>query len=1505
MAEKTPLVHQDIGRGVDQLHPETKLNDGYWEDIRNGDPTPQGTLQKRTGYQLFSGTLPVRVTSIKKESDIITLTTDVQFVGIQPIIIRGASLIADDSMFDSTMKSVSLDITKIERPTTSSLTFEDTVSGADYLDTNPNMVIWGIRRESIISDSTVNFIDTYRAQLESYPVAGVGGYLYASHLASDLDSSSYKITSTNMANTIETANNLTLAPCFWETGETPTRGRKYLTFETAGTNRAIINQVEFMEPGKVKLHLQTPGLQEGGTGGDAIVPGEDMVTITDVSSILNGTHDIESYSYGTDTMELVCLIPKALEEKQITDAGEFGYASILTDIFPDVASMAIPHGATLSLMPTGEEFPIVKGTSTSTMIIVGEEVLLPVGVYCINCTGSVIPVEYDADNDDPSRIIAGDYLSVGGVQVRAVTGSMGYGYTLTDIQPLDAGRVLATLNHHTEAAGSQASSPYFAGDKIAVYGGLVGEVEIESIQLTSTTTSEVVLLTDQEPTDVTASLYHSFYVDQVVPIGANNGIETTRRWVPIDAPSNQFGKQMDDKDPIRSSMAQDNLYIANYNTPLMKYDGRQISRAGLLPWTPVLFATHYPSANGIQSETNPVETLSKDGQVFEVGAGEEKLLTPGDRVGVTLVTNSTGIPLYNHEEDLTSVAGTSDAKVSMKEILFHGGGSGDGESKNIYKQVVLKYYARLNVVDANRNIIASAYTYSEDLNIVITARASVQLTILNPPLMNLQDGSSLEVEIYRTGGENGLPPYYKLTSFKVDPTVEQIQFTDNTPPRLFPTNQGNADPTAVLTGGELGNNWDRPPLAKFVSSLDGRLVLGNIKSYNKLDISFRKPSTVNTLTNILLNGVEFTIDGDVYRAVSSVGAGSLTKNTEDGYLNVSVTAPSTGWVYIHHLGGRTLRSDASQYSDRLAGWYKLLGSSSPYKIKVDGAKAAVDITSHTAGSSTMTVASTSTLVTGEIASIEGSGTYYIRVMSSTTFQLYNTNNDALTNQNAISFVSSQAGKWLSPGLRVRSIGSVNAGVVPIYMEQILGSVGRDTNYSMATSQVERMDYKGNRELDLARRLADAINSVQRKRAGGAKIFARAGNDFGIGQIILESIEPDYEFDFSYSLGSTGQLDVYANQIYLPPGDEVSSSVRVYPSRLVKSYRNYPEIFDAPYAESPLYSDSIIDINPSDGEQVTGYIPFFGDSAFGTASKEQLLLVFKERSVYIVNVETGLVQKLETNGQGCTYPRSIAATKHGIMFANESGLYKINRSLELVYLGQIITRKWKERLQIEDTSIPAATHNYLQNKYILSYPTENGTVCDLGFVYDHTREHADNQGSWTFYENIPASGWANWASFSLFSSNKRSVYVRRDTGTKYDYKDDTGPVKFSGVYKALNFGVSGLRKLLSNILVTYRLSAPMRGTRVYASADNLQAFQTTDKFELLDVATPSPTEVSDNLSDKYQAANPSIGYTPKVRKGQWLQLRIENDKVDEPVEITELEFEVSPLESGKGIKQARE
>ena len=217
----------------------------------------------------------------------------------------------------------------------------------------------------------------------------------------------------------------------------------------------------------------------------------------------------------------------------------------------------------------------------------------------------------------------------------------------------------------------------------------------------------------------------------------------------------------------------------------------------------------------------------------------------------------------------------------------------------------------------------------------------------------------------------------------------------------------------------------------------------------------------------------------------------------------------------------------------------------------------------------------------------------------------------------------------------------------------------------------------------------------------------------------------------------------------------------------------PRTFDNPTAQIDSDSVSAVDVNPADGQEVTAVIPFFGESAFRGRPKSGVVVVFKTNSVYLVDIAAkragqNAIQKLESRGL-CTAPGSVTVSRDGIMFANESGIYKLTRSLQIDYIGRRLERAWRGEVDRTLLSLCAGHHYTNGSRYKLSAPmlAENDTAPSQAFVYDHTREYrADGygQGSWTEYTNHSALMWANLNEDAFFAAPTGQVFILRRTGS---------------------------------------------------------------------------------------------------------------------------------------------
>lgn len=832
--------------------------------------------------------------------------------------------------------------------------------------------------------------------------------------------------------------------------------------------------------------------------------------------------------------------------------------------------------------------------------------------------------------------------------------------------------------------------------------------------------------------------------------------------------------------------------------------------------------------------SNPsVAVVAVSANQFEVAAGDEVKFLVGD------------IIRHDNDNQDYTVTDTSVSTFITVDRAISGASSG-----NIVKTSTFKYYFRLNAVDSNKNIIASAVTGSGDFAVRLSSDAAVTVKAVGMPTMDIYDYDTLEVQIYRTKADGEI--FYLLTTLaqSFNHADGYLMYTDTASDAdLFDLDNVNQ---ALVGPNRLGTGWEQPLRAKYCSSVNNRLILANIQDYPTLDFRFVKNSGIltsatfttaanrkyifrrdDTDTGTLTNMVDrFTTEFiPTSSAVTITPATDIANNSNTSFTITKVAHGLAvgNWVYLYQSAVANAKS--LQY----AGWFQITS-----------------------------------------------------VPTADTFTISHTQPTGYT----------------------PSAADVDRYITATVPTDIPVLIGTDGNRGMLSgNRTTTVPY----EFLAALRLAEAVNATQRKTNTAISgqetyqpwIIAGAGNDFELGQIMFR--QPTLQqVTLSVTLPSlSGDFDVYINDIRRTGSSSSSAVTKIFPSRLVMSYINFPEIFDRPTTSDETSSDSVIDINSSDGQEITGIIPFFGEAAFGAAQNSSILLVFKTNSIYLVDLTAKalnngsvIIQKIDSAGKGCTAPYSIAATRNGIMFANESGIYRLNRTMELEYIGRFYERKWQGTIDTTQMGIMTGTHDSFAHSYKLSYPLAGDDENSLVAVYNHTKEDSSSYsanygprvtGAWTTYTNHSATGWANLGNDSFFGNVNGRVMIIRRTSEKYDYRDDSSAVEMTFTTRAMDMGDSGRRKLFSRIVTHYRNAVGvMSGTTLGVSLNTVNVFQPTDTFVLR-----HPTEVT-NLSDEgVQTIFPVVSVSQE-KIGVYIQCQYLNSTIDEPVEITGIDFRVAPM-----------
>lgn len=1320
------------------------------------------------------------------------------------------------------------------------LTVTGTTS-ATWSEAAPQLTVWGLDHTEIYSASDARqgwatHLDSYRRSGESHLLTGLGGNLF-----SDVDYSTagtaylYGSSSPDLIHVVDGTR--ILGPLFWDAGETPGRTRGYITATLAGTHWGQVTSVSWNSgTGYTDYTISLPGksiLDSSGTPTSlssvisTAASLQDWLTIEGMGyDRHNGAFRIRAVADGTD--EIVISVENGgVDSADWDDSDTGGLSGIFTDqvnltttvryIPGDILQSSVFGDAILSVLSVSSDNVVIDGITKS--ISLGSGLSLPA-----SRTTSVVPLS------SPTGFVRGDMVSYTGIDrlLRVLRVRSGSNEAVT----ISGDGTTATVS------GASTDSLVEGQEVLLTDAGVyTGVVTIESL-----TTATAFTFSSTETTSTGGTLSGStIELDESISWeDTTNNVTAFRveeRWIPIEAPTSTGNLlptthiyyldsgTYDNQDFLRSTMVSDNSYLTNSVDEVLKYDGADIYRAGLLPWQTQVFLTQDTAATakiitGARSLAYSAVTAA-EGRLTITAATSESVPV-GTHVRLSGSTQTYIIRSYYND-------GTN-YYVLMDRALDAGVVAGTaGEI------IRFTYYYRLNAVDANNNIVASAVTGSEDTRVELTADAAIYHRLVGLPAWDNYDHDRIDVQIYRT--KAGLSaPFYLVGSKTVpfDSNDGYIDFTDTADDDTLT----DLDQTSVLSEG-LGTGWQEPLRAKYVTSAGNSLVLGNIRDYPQLDLQI---DSTRTLTD-----ADFAGDTLLFRRTAATTATTTDMLTAAVYEWRNVSSAVLLTSVVGAAGASFTVTTAAPHGMTTGDW--------AYLFWVSVATASQPLTY--------------------------SGWWQVTVTGLSTFTVNHTGATAGALAGVANF---------------RLLTAADPTNIPVPM-------GTDGNWGTLNGNSSFITFSA------ARRMSLAINSTMRKvdtSISGYTTFtpwlvARGGGEFKSGQLIVR--QPRSDSEGPRVVPTFSGYDLFINNIRTTSGTTTVSSTRTYPSRLIFSFENYPEIFDSPTAVLDTDSQSAIDVNPADGQEITGVIPFFGDAAFGAAQQSAVVVVFKSNSIYLIDLNEkrngrNPVQRIETEGLGCTAPFSIAVTKNGIIFANESGIYALGRNLAIRYIGKWMERNWLESVNRDELSILQGHHYAVGRQYKLSVPIGSANTNSEVYVYDHTAESVQRDGAWTRFDSHPATGWANLEKDAYYCTSTGRVMSIRRLGDLTDYRDDNSAITSSITTRAFDFGNAGIRKALDGFAAHYRVLSTSENTTAFSALDMREDFWALDAFQ---ITKPVST---DGLSELSVRKMQTIWHSVGRLRGVYFQVKIENTGLDESLELAGLDFRVAGM-SDRGILMAAE
>lgn len=1482
------VPHRDVAKGIDSRSRLNRLADGYSEDLLNVDTNSEGYLAKRKGYQGFGGWIPLRVMQARQTGTTVTLVFDTSLdltdvdPATNPLIVFGHSSGNSTGAFTETdayyyLTTWALGVNPYE------ITF--TAATGAMNDNIPSIAVWGIPHTGHYESGHsapghVTMLSTYKRAGEERMIAALGGTLYTAESGNAAPFAYYdeQVTITNNPDV-----DVTLGPRFFPTSYTSTRTNGYVTADNVVGHSVIVSGAQWNSLNTTDYTLYMPNKTVFGTMSSIIsttAGTEDYLTVSGMNyAVLDGRFKIVAVAEPTADTIVVTVENDGIDSSVWDTTSTAGIGTILTD----TALMS----ATSTFAPTDLVYGVDLNPAIDTWFV-------------SQVSGALI--SFDGITRDRALAAA-----------NALTGRhTGAQFVMDSSTSLVLGDMLAHVSGNP-----------------ALYDSYARQFRVTAINGNLVT------------------------LDESVAMSHGDSLHVPTRWIPVEIPTSDQAatlkgrprlfdtKGYADQSRIRSASVNDSMFFANGDDEIFKYDGTYNYRAGMFPWQAVL---------GVNN-TNVLGPSGSVGQLVSPSLFET--LAGVDANNEVLLKTDQATAAFS-EGSYVSEAGNYQPIYIITSIPAHADPAGVGETIRIAgpvttfaaaSQVVrlrrFKYYLRINMIDRNQNVVASRMTQSADFDLVAYYQTGgrMMFRLADIPAVDAYDWDRIEVQLYRTAtGERGLAsagPYYFAGSYTSQfSTYGNYLFTEDGNPDSVIVNNGNLDTLSAIAGSELGTGWDQPQPARYITSVSNYLVSGYTFGYPTLDVTLkRKPESASfekfpnfttlscpdqpTYTFTYGTANQATYTGLVaYNEWSmlaiSTGADTVTLSAHARlYDGDKVQVTSTGTM----PGG--LLADTDYYiinANRTTSTFQLSATrtgGTPIDITTAGSGtrhlvsmergvlynpggAAIDLTSTDPNKLWPTQTSWFAIDGTVFSTAPNSDTK----MGSTLFLT-----DIIDDATHVTFLANLSFQRLGPsGPVTTDLTLANDHNIPLVIEP------RGYTSEFLVSGVQPTT-----ESLWANSLVSAVNEIMGYYAkqGGYRpyLVGYSGVDYGLSRAVFKRVDVGPEPTITFGVGEAPDFDIYVNGVRRPATQysdvSITAEAGVFPSRVLVSYPNFPEIVDNPDVSDPSTSASVVDVNASDGQEITGLLPFLSQASFGASQVNDIVVVFKTASIYLLKVSTRETTKIDSRGIGCTAPDSIASTQNAIFFANESGMYKLNRDLTVSYVeGKYMEGKWTA----VNKDALASCYGYAdpqQRRYRMSVPIGDDTTNSEVYNYDYSRESAGTiaeasaAGAWTRYDNHPATYWTTTINGdSYFGTTDGQVFIRRNLGEISDYRDDADAVSEMLIrYKAVDFGEGGARKVVAAVVTDFDFSeeADMSGTVIETAVDLTTNFEEAD--------TVSIQFNPDNLSDRNIKRVQTLRATPPRRRCMQMQVQYRNSVKDSPVIIAGITFVVAGLPARKGITEA--
>lgn len=231
-----------------------------------------------------------------------------------------------------------------------------------------------------------------------------------------------------------------------------------------------------------------------------------------------------------------------------------------------------------------------------------------------------------------------------------------------------------------------------------------------------------------------------------------------------------------------------------------------------------------------------------------------------------------------------------------------------------------------------------------------------------------------------------------------------------------------------------------------------------------------------------------------------------------------------------------------------------------------------------------------------------------------------------------------------------------------------------------------------------------------------------------------------------------------------------------------------------FAGTPALTEAnVIDIRKNDGDKITGLAVF-----------QDVLIVFKERSIYQVTFDSSGNPTVTpiTYATGCVSHKSIVNVENDVYFMSREGMRVLGN--EPQFFAAIRTQVLSIRVQPVVDAINKAQYAlcnavYFDNKYIMAHPTGSSTSIAKCLVYDRRFQ------AYTVWTSFNAQDMVKF----INTDNQENLYFLDTAGTQVykrvagTYNDNNAAIEAYIVSKAQDLGNPDITKFWVDIRLIFR------------------------------------------------------------------------------------------------------